>query len=544
MKSLLKRKEQTADQPETASQEQAFSVPKPKKKSKLKKRLIILGVIVAVFVFLFYRCSKAGNEFLSSLYLAQPAQMRDMTVFVSATGTVTPAKNEQIVPLATGEVIGNYFEEGDWVEKGQILYHIDDTDAKDALLRAQLSYEQAKLSYDSALLSVQLEAGCDGTVQKFYVKDGDTVSPGAMIADVQDKSTLRADIPFHSQQAQNLWVGQQVQITVEQTMETLSGTIESISAAENLGLGNVLLREVTVVVKNPGALASGTAVTAMAGDIACAGSGTLSYNQQKTITAMAGGEVTLLVKEGAAVSRNTYIASIGGSSAQSTVKGAQLSLESARMNLDAAQRALENYTVTAPVSGLIVKNNFACGDTINTSTLTAAGGVAMIIYDTSFLQFEMDIDERDINKVKKGQLVTLTSDGVEGETFSAVVDHVGINGRSVSGVTTYPVTVRIDECGALLPAMNVSAQVLIEKVGQVLCVPVEAVKRGASPTVSVIPAAALDENGMVKDVSLAQSREVTLGRNDDLYIEITSGLSEGEIVIYENTASNNMMMFG
>lgn len=157
----------------------------------------------------------------------------------------------------------------------------------------------------------------------------------------------------------------------------------------------------------------------------------------------------------------------------------------------------------------------------------------------STLTFEMKIDEKDINKVQVGQEVTITADAVEGVTFSGVVDTVNINGTTVSGQTNYPVTVVINDPQDLKPGMNVSADIIVERAGTVLCVPVDAVNRGSDkPTVQVAQEGALDENGNVVDPSKLETREVTLGRNDNDNIEITSGLSEGEIVVWVNEVSN------
>ena len=61
--------------------------------------------------------------------------------------------------------------------------------------------------------------------------------------------------------------------------------------------------------------------------------------------------------------------------------------------------------------------------------------------------------------------------------------------------------------------MNVSAKIIVEEVGSVLALPVEAVERGN--TVLVAKEGCLDENGVIKDLSAAEERQVTLGRNDE-----------------------------
>ena len=249
--------------------------------------------------------------------------------------------------------------------------------------------------------------------------------------------------------------------------------------------------------------------------------------------------VSLNVSAGIRVSAGQVLATLGGSSAQTSLENASISLQNAQLSLQNAQDALDNYTITAPISGTVIEKNFKAGDTIDNNSLTAAGGTLAVLYDMSTLTFEMKIDEKDINKVQVGQEVTITADAVEGVTFSGVVDTVNINGTTVSGQTNYPVTVVINDPQDLKPGMNVSADIIVERAGTVLCVPVDAVNRGSDkPTVQVAQEGALDENGNVVDPSKLETREVTLGRNDNDNIEITSGLSEGEIVVWVNEVSN------
>ena len=102
------------------------------------------------------------------------------------------------------------------------------------------------------------------------------------------------------------------------------------------------------------------------------------------------------------------------------------------------------------------------------------------------------------------------------------------------------VTVRVDGSPEeLYPGMNVSAKIIVEEVGNVLALPVEAVERGN--TVLVATPECLDEKGNVVDITAAQERQVTLGRNDDNYIEIVDGLEEGEVILAPSPQGSNMM---
>lgn len=513
----------------------------PKKKRRWPKVVIaVLLVLAALFFFVIRPMLGAGKELLAGAYLTSTAQMKEMTVSVSSTGTIQPIDSYNVSGMVTGEVLEAPFEVGDQVEKGDVLYRIDPGSAETALQQAQLSVQQAQLNYDSIVDGLNPKASGAGVVQKLHVKKGDLVSAGSPIADISDTSTMTLTVPFQSADAQRIAVGSSAQVTLAGTLETLTGTVESVANADLVGNGGALVRQVKIRVQNPGALTTSTTATAKVGSIACAGSGTFEANLTQTVVATGSGEVVSLnVSAGSRVSAGQVLATLGGSSAQTSLENASISLQNAQLSLQNAQDALDNYTITAPISGTVIEKNFKAGDTIDNNSLTAAGGTLAVLYDMSTLTFEMKIDEKDINKVQVGQEVTITADAVEGVTFSGVVDTVNINGTTVSGQTNYPVTVVINDPQDLKPGMNVSADIIVERAGTVLCVPVDAVNRGSDkPTVQVAQEGALDENGNVVDPSKLETREVTLGRNDNDNIEITSGLSEGEIVVWVNEVSN------
>lgn len=533
---------ETNGQLQTISQQDSAPAWKaPKKKRRWPKVVIaVLVVLAALFFFVIRPMLGAGKELLAGAYLTGTAQMQEMTVSVSSTGTIQPIDSYNVSGMVTGEVLEAPFEVGDQVEKGDVLYRIDPGSAETSLQQAQLSVQQAQLNYNSIVDGLNPKASGAGVVQQLHVKKGDLVAAGSPIADISDTSTMTLTLPFQSADAARISVGAAAQVTLAGTLETLPGTVESVSDADLVGNGGALVRQVKIRVQNPGALTTATAATVRVGDIACAGSGTFEANLTQTITATGSGEVVSLnVSVGSRVSAGQVLATLGGSSAETSLENASISLQNAQLTLKNAQDALENYTITAPISGTIIEKNFKAGDTIDNNSLSAAGGTLAVLYDMSTLTFEMKIDEKDINKIQVGQEVTITADAVEGVTFSGVVDTVNINGTTVSGQTNYPVTVVIDDAKDLKPGMNVSADIIVERAGTVLCVPVDAVNRGSDqPTVQVALEGALDETGTVVDPSKLETREVTLGRNDTDNIEITSGLQEGDVVVWVNEASN------
>ena len=513
----------------------------PKKKKKWVKRLVIGLAVVGVLGSLAARSMLgAGQELISAVYQTQTAQLRDMTVSVSSTGTVTPSDSARVSAAVMGDVLDAPFEVGGHVEQGAVLYRIEAKDAQTAVAQAELALRQAKLTYDNTAVNRSVTAGAGGVVQKVYVVKGDMVGTGSPIADICDTATMTLDVMFHSVDAQALFAGQQAVVTVDGTMETLSGTVETVAGADQVGAGGTLLRQVRIRVSNPGALTEETSATASVNGVDCAAGGQFAANSRQTVTALSSGEVTAVhITPGTPVQAGAALVDLGGTAANATLENAAIAVENAELSLQRARDALDNYVITAPISGTVIEKNFAVGDSVDSSSLSAAGGSMAVLFDLSGMNFEMKINELDINKIQEGQEVEITADAVEGVTFQGVVDKININGTTVSGMTDYRVTVNILDPGALKPGMNVSADVIIERVGQVLAVPVEAVNRGAEkPYVLVAGAGALNESGQVADPSKLERREVTLGRNDDSYIEITQGLEENEVVVWENEISN------
>ena len=502
-------------------------LPKSKKGKKWLRRGVIAAAVLAGAGWFALKPSGNGGAGLMGQYAPDTAQKRDLTVSVSGTGTVTPIDSYYLKPLVTGEVLEAPFEVGDRVEKGQLLYRLDARDAEMGIAQAELSVRQAQKSYDDLAANLTVRSGGAGVVQQVLVQRGDLVSPGTPVAEVADASVLSVVLPFHSADAQQIRAGQGAQVIIAGTMETLPGTVESVSSADLVGAGGALVRNVKIRVSNPGALTAANSATAQVGDLACAGSGNFQESLRQTVVAQASGEVTdVMVTAGSKVASGSALVSLGGASAESSLESLAISLENARLSLQRAQDALENYTITAPISGTVIEKNIKAGDNVN----NIESGALAVIYDLSYLKLEMNISELDLNKILEGQQVDVTADAIPGEVFTGRVDRVSINGTTTNGFTTYPATILLENYGELNPGMNVSADIIVERMKDVLSVPAAAVQRG--DTVLIPLEGCLSPDGAaVIDPSKTEARPVTLGGGDGEYTEIASGLSEGETVL-------------
>lgn len=508
----------------------------PKKRRKWIKRVLVIAAVLALLFWIVARPMLGGTAAVSGAYQTAQVQRQDLTVSVSGSGTVTPIESYQVSALVTGEILESPFEDGDQVEKDQLLYRIDPGSAQTALQQAQLSVQQAQMSYDTLASSLQVKAIGGGVVQTLHVQEGDLVSAGTAIADITDTSTMTLTVPFQAGDAAHISAGQTAQVTLSGTLETLSGTVESVASADQVGNGGALVRQVKIRLTNPGALTETTNATARVGTYACASGGTLSPRLRQTITAAASGEITNLnVSVGSRVSAGTVLAAIGGESAENSLADAALAVQNAQLSLQSAQEALDSYTITSPISGTVIEKNLKAGDQLNGGD----SGAMAVIYDLSQLELQMDVSELDIGQIQPGQTVEITAEALPGQTFTGVVEKVSVNGTTTDGFTTYPVTILLSEYGDLNPGMNVSADIIVERAENALCVPAEAVN--SDGTVLVAGEGAFAEDGVtIADPSKIESRPVTLGRGNQDYVEITSGLEEGETVLLPIQSTGGM----
>ena len=507
-----------------------------KKRKKLKKPVIIAAAVVVLggaAVAHHFLANKKGDEVQS--YIEASAERQDIRKTLSATGTIQPANQYDVTSSVQGDVLSCTFEEGDTVKKGDTLYEIDKTEAQNQIEQAKLQLEQSRNSYNQtaeSLNDLTVTSKKAGMVTELYVEVGDQIQAGAKIADVRDSSSMELKVPFNAADVSKFGVGAAATVTMDSSFETLSGTVTAIDAQETVLDGYQIVKYVTIRVSNPGGLSTSSAATATINGVACNQGASFTYLSESTITAEAAGTVAgLSVSEGSRVSAGTVVARLRSTQTENQVTNSRLSLEQQQLSYQNTVDKLEDYTITAPIDGTIITRNIKVGDTLDA---TNGQTTLAVIYDLSYLTFDISLDELDVNEVAVGQTVNITCDSLgDDNAFEGTVTKVSVAGTTQNGVTTYPVTVRIDDApDGLLPGMNVDATIVVEESKDALSVPVAAVQRGN--TVYVKDASAKNtDNTMVGGTVLPdgwRAVEVETGLSDDTSIEITSGLSEGDTV--------------
>lgn len=531
------------------------TVPQVKPQKRKSKKILILAavflVIAAAAAVLLLTGNKSGNKpgeaQTKSSYTEVKVEKRDITSTITGSGSLEAANSYSVSTLALGTILTDTFEEGDMVEKDMVLYTIDPSDVSTTLEQAELSYNQTERSYKKKLESLEdlkVTTKKSGRVISLDVEVGDEVSPGTALATVQEIDTMRLEVPFSSDDAANFTVGQTASVTLDSTFETLSGTIEKIAALDTVLTGNRIVRTVTIRVANPGGLSTTQTASAEIAGVRSTAGGAFAYDEQTVLTAKVSGEVAEIhVAEGDRVSQTQLIITLESESLRDEIQSAEDSLRNAQISLDNKYDQLDNYTITAPISGTVVDKFYKAGET------SEANQTLCTIYDLSYLTMTLDVDELDITNIQAGQVVSITADAVEGKTYEGIVTKVSVVGTYSSGVTTYPVTIRLDETQGLLPGMNVDAAIVLESASQVLTIPTGALRRGNRVLVTAdSPSAANGEPSQMTDANgnAYVSVEVTTGVADDDYAQVLSGLQEGDTVAYMAASSSRdpSAMFG
>ena len=535
---------------------QARGPKKPRKMSR-KKKLLTAAAGLILFLALI---TAAVRQNKASAVKAQSQRVNTATVIrqnitstLSSSGTISPKDTYSITSMSEGEVVQADFEEGDRVEAGQILYRIDASSMESKLSSASNSLERAQSSYDTAVSDYNEAVGKysgntykatkSGYIKQLYIEAGDKVASNTQIADIYNDQIMKIKVPFLNMEAAAIAPGSPAVLTLSDTLEQLDGTVLNVSSMDEALTGGRLVRYVTIQVANPGGLTADMTATAAVGDFVSSGDGTFSATVDTVLAADLSSNVeveALLVNEGDFVSVGSPIFSMKASTAEKLIKtykdsmdNAQASLEQAQSSLDSTQDTYDDYTITAPISGTVIKKSYKVGDKVQNGSSASA---LAVIYDMSSVTFQMNIDELDISNVKTGQTVEVTADAFENEKFSGKVTNISLEGTSSNGVTYYPVTVTLDEVGGLLPGMNVDGVIIVDSVENALAVPADALQRGN--LVYVKDDSVTEAQGRVP----AGFREVKVGTGliSSDYVEIVSGdLQEGDVVYVAKSSVNS-----
>ncbi len=241
--------------------------------------------------------------------------------------------------------------------------------------------------------------------------------------------------------------------------------------------------------------------------------------------------------------RIRYLYSIGADT-EKQLEDAQMNYDTAVSALSQAESDASETNILAPMDGTVV------GEPKTVGTMAVATSdnptVIMRIADLSTKKIMAKVDETDIGSVKVGQSATFTVDAYTDKTFTARVTKISqtdtantwdtstssssASASSSAAVIYYYVTLEVDDPeNLLLPAMTARVEINTADKPDALVVPISTLKTDANGSYVIVR----NPDGS------QENRYVQTGIYSDDYVEILSGLSEGEEVVSTYTAKKS-----
>lgn len=415
----------------------------------------------------------------------QSVEAGTITLTNSFIGTISPQETVMVIPMAAGTVTETFFEVGDTVQAGDVLFKIDD--------------EAAKLQYETAMLGME---NAEQTAQ----------STRNNLANQQDS----ADIQLEGSRLQSQGSFESAQIGYVMTKNAYEQAEKAYKDAVNNP--NAIKAGLLEQVKKEFGITdvSGNNLTLLNAEVEKNYNSTIASLQsardqayQAYLSARSGYHIAEKALEIADDTEEMTMAQLDETMA-TTEDQLALSIDMAQLSLAQAQMALDYYTVTAPVSGVIESK----GVEVNGIATQSSPAYTIVNNDTMTVTFQ--VSEAVKNTLSVGQQITLERNN---NTYTASITEVGSSVNPQSGLFQIKACAAAD--GTELPnGVSVKVSADTYRAENTMIIPYEAVyyeNEGAYVYINV-------DGRAVKT-------PITTGIFDDDNIVVTSGLQLGDIVV-------------
>ncbi len=254
--------------------------------------------------------------------------------------------------------------------------------------------------------------------------------------------------------------------------------------------------------------------------------------------------------------------------AEESVKAAAFSVKSAEAGVKESKENLSKTSIYAPVGGTISKLNLEKGERVAGASQFGSGTEILRIANLQTMEVNVSVNENDIVRVTLNDTAFVEVDAYQNRKFKGIVTEISTSantvGVSADQVTNFEVKIRIlpDSYKDLItadkpndspfrPGMSATVDIRTASVVEVLTLPIQAVTTRADSTETAAKKAVETKEGesaessdntkkkvevaqeyvFLYDNGIAKMVKVKTGIQDNNYIQITEGLKEGQEVI-------------
>ena len=200
-------------------------------------------------------------------------------------------------------------------------------------------------------------------------------------------------------------------------------------------------------------------------------------------------------------------------------------IENIYKKIDKVSDLTTKLMVTAPADGMVSYVNYNVGDTIQASDSSDQWSLQLMdMYNTNEMYIYTNVSDLDVLYIRQDAPVDVTVDALPGEKFEGTVMRFD-QYTDRDGKTVYNVQIKVEGREGLRPGMNTNCFVNSGEAFGTLLVPIEAV---------------FEENGVQKVEILnndnqPEAVEIEVGLMNNKYVEVLSGLEEGQLVVTGST---------
>ena len=186
----------------------------------------------------------------------------------------------------------------------------------------------------------------------------------------------------------------------------------------------------------------------------------------------------------------------------------------AQIELEALRAKQDALVITAPCDGRVASIDVSSGDSVSGGTMLLS-----FVEDGAGMTLTLSIDELDIVSVEPGQRAVMELDALADAVLTGTVEKIAPLGSTGTAVTTYDVTIRLDEVDArVMGGMNVSGEIVVDAAEDALLIPTDALQKSGGAYLVTM------QDGTARSVSVGIVTRDTA--------QVLSGLAEGETVVY------------
>ena len=491
-----------------------------------RKGLIICGSIVLVLIVAFFAFgfrSKSQMVFASEREVATVSK-GDISVSISGSGSIESASTKNIASEVSATVKSVNVSVGDRVSKGDVLFELDSSDLESQIRSKQksvTSLQDTVNDYSEEISNLNVKSTATGYVDNLRVAVGDKVSKESVLFDVVDTSVFKLNVEFIYNANAPIQEGDTARIFMSNTFEYLYGRVSYVSDKKEYYEYGGQRQSVEIEIDNPGYNLTGIEAnsivieTSGGATLTSIDSGVFEEDTPTSVKSMSSGTVkSIYIKEGSYVQDGEVVIILENDSLYTSLSDARSSLSDAYTELNDTKDDYSFYTITAPIDGVVTSISVSEGDYVRSESTLAK------IVNNYEIEFQIEVDELDILSLEIGQEAKVTIDAIEETSttpLTGTVSEIALEGTTMNSVTSYPVTISLSGNDEIRIGMNCSAEIIVESAEDVLILPVEAIDSKRDKYYVTL-----------KD---GTEKEVEVGIYNEDYIEIVSGLTEGEEVL-------------